>query len=59
MRYLFYYYNHEGMLEFNYRDDYGRHIHMRYLYYSFRSALQKFRQDYNLQHKKIVIHSLY
>ena len=42
-RTIYYYYNSQGTLVFNYRDEYGRHIDHCYLYYSLREALQKFR----------------
>ena len=53
MKTIFYHYNSQGMLCFNYRDENGRYINQCYLYYSFREALQKFRHDFNLRHKHI------
>lgn len=58
MRYLFYYYI-NGWLAFNYFDEYGTTIYQQYMDYSFRAALQKFRQDFHLQYKNIILHSLY
>ncbi len=58
MRYLFYYYL-NGFLVFDYLDEYGTSFYQMYMDYSFRAALQKFRHDFHLQHRKIVIHSLY
>lgn len=58
-RTIYYYYNSQGTLVFNYRDEYGRHIDHCYLYYSLREALQKFRKDFGLQRKHICIYKLY
>lgn len=59
-RTIYYYYNSQGTLVFNYRDDeYGRHIDHCYLYYSLREALQKFRKDFGLQRKHICLYKLY
>ncbi|MCM1360226.1 MAG: hypothetical protein NC183_06910 [Corallococcus sp.] len=59
MRYLFYYYNNEGTLIFDYRDDYGRRFHRCYLYYTLREAVKKFRQDFDLRYKHITVQRLY
>lgn len=59
MRYLFYHYNSQGTLIFDYTDECGRHKEHCYLYYSLREAIQKFRQDNNLRYKHIYIKKLY
>lgn len=55
MRTIYYYYNSQGMLCLHYRDKNDGYLHMDYLYYSFRDALQKFRKDFGLQYKHIRI----
>ena len=57
MKYLFYYYQ-DGMLVFDYSDDNGNHYHRRYLDYTLREAIRKFRQDNHLQYKHIIIKKL-
>ena len=56
MRYLFYYYN-NGTLILKYEDDYIRK-RQKYLFYSLREAIRKFRQDNNLRYKHIKIKNL-
>ena len=58
-RTIYYYYNSQGTLCFEYRDEYGRYIDHCYLYYTLREALQKFRKDNGLQRKHIRIYKLY
>ncbi len=58
-RTIYYYYNSRGTLIFNYRDECGRYIDNSYLYYTFREALRKFRNDFGLQRKHIRIYKLY
>lgn len=57
-RYLFYYYTHNGMLVFTY-SDYEMQTVQRYVSYNLKSAISKFRKDFNLQHKRIYIKNLY
>ena len=52
MRYLFYYRS-NGALIFKYKDDFGKHITHRYIFYSFKEALKLFREQYVLKYKKI------
>ncbi len=59
MKYLFYHYNSQGTLIFDYSDEYGRHIEHAYLFYSLRDAIKKFREDNGLKHKHIHIEKLY
>ena len=59
MRRIFYYYNSHGALIFEYRDNRGRYIHRSYLYYSFREALRRFRDEFHLRHKHIELIKLY
>lgn len=56
-RYLFYYINRQGgiMVYYSHGDHY---IRLTYLGYTLREAIQKFRRDYNLQHKHIIIEGL-
>lgn len=57
MRLLFYHYNDVGTLVFDYYDDEIK-LHNAYVFYSLRQAVQQFRKDNNLQHKKIKIVAL-
>lgn len=50
MRYLFYYRS-NGALIFKYKDDFGKHITHRYIFYSFKEALKLFREQYGLKYK--------
>ena len=50
MRYLFYYRS-NGALIFKYKDDFGKHITHRYIFYSFKEA-------YGLKYKKLQIKKL-
>lgn len=59
MRRIFYYYNSHGALIFEYRDNSGRYIDRCYLYYSFREALRRFRNEFHLQRKHIELINLY
>lgn len=59
MRWLFYYYNSQGTLIFDYSDEYGCHIEHTYLFYSLKDAIKKFREDNGLKHKHIHIEKLY
>lgn len=58
-RTVYYFYNAQGTLIFNYRDSDGYRVDQSYLFYSLREALQKFRRDYNLRHKHIELIKLY
>lgn len=58
MRYLYYHYNSEGTLIFEYKDGYRRK-RMAYVFYTLREAIQKFRQDNNLRYKHITVIKLY
>lgn len=58
MKYLFYYYS-DGALIFKYRDDCGKRIFHRYIFYTLKEAIAKFRKDNNLQRKHIKIQKLY
>ncbi len=58
MRYLYYYYNYQAMLFLRYKDDYQR-FEERYMGYSLRGAIRKFRQDHNLVGKHIKVQKLY
>lgn len=58
MRYIFYYYNYNGMLIINYKDDNCRKS-MAYMYYSVREAIRKFRRDNGLRYKHIIVQKLY
>lgn len=58
MRRIFYYNSH-GALIFEYRDNSGHYIDRCYLYYSFREALKRFRNEFGLQHKHIQVIKLY
>ena len=53
MRTIFYYYNSHGVLFFDYSDGNGGHIDRSDMFYSFREALQKFRKEFGLEHKRI------
>lgn len=53
MKTLFYRYNAYGSLVFKYRDEQGTRIERTYLFYTLREAIQRFRNEYNLQHKHI------
>ena len=57
MRNLFYYYQNDALI-FKYRDDCGKSISHRYIFYSLREAIRLFREQYNLKHKKIQIKNL-
>ncbi len=59
MRTIYYYYNSQGSLCFDYRDGNGGYADRCYMYYSFREALQKFRKEFGLQRKHIRIVKLY
>ena len=56
-RYLFYYINRQGgiMVYYSHGDHY---IRLTYLGYTLREAIQKFRRDYNLQRKHIIVEGL-
>lgn len=58
MRNLYYYYN-DGTLIIKYSDDDGKRIFHRYVFYTLKEAIKKFRQDFNLQHKHIQVQKLY
>lgn len=58
-RTIYYYYNSQGTLIFDYRDSDGYRVDQCYLFYTLREALQKFRRDYNLRYKRIEIIKLY
>lgn len=58
MRYLFYYRS-NGMLIFKYKDDFGNRIFNRYIFYTLKEAISKFRKDNNLQRKHIKLQKLY
>lgn len=57
-RYLYYHYNSQGTIIFHYLED-DCQICSRYNGCSLQKAIQKFRQEYNLQHKHVAIHRLY
>lgn len=57
MRYLFYYRS-NGALIFKYKDEFGKHITHRYIFYSYSEALKLFREQYGLKYKKIHIQKL-
>ena len=57
MRYLFYYRS-NGALIFKYKDDFGKHITHRYIFYSFKEALKLFSEQYGLKYKKLQIKKL-
>lgn len=56
-RYLFYYINKQGGIMVSYANG-DRYIRLTYLGYTLREAIRKFRRDYNLQHKHIIIEGL-
>ena len=56
-RYLFYYINRQGGIMVSYAHG-DRYIRLTYLGYTLREAIQKFRRDYNLQHKHIIVEGL-
>lgn len=58
MRNLYYYYK-DGTLIFRYKDDCGNRKFYRFIFYTLKEALQKFRQDNNLRHKHIKVQRLY
>lgn len=59
MRFLYYYYNH-GCLIFRYSDDdTGERFTEKFLFYSLRGALQRFRENHSLQRKHIKVAPLY
>ena len=58
MRRIFYYYNSSGMLVLDYSDEHDEYKEHRYLYYSLREAISRFRKDHNLQYKHIKVLSL-
>lgn len=57
-RYIFYRYENDGTLIIRYSDDNGKRYSRRYLYYTLREAISKFRKDFSLQHKHIKIKKL-
>ncbi len=59
MRTIFYYYNSHSVLFFDYSDGNGGHIDRSYMFYSFREALQRFRKEFGLEHKRIRLVDLY
>lgn len=59
MRYLFYYYDSCGTLILKYKDDFGKRITHRYIFYTLKEAIKLFREQFNLKHKKIQIKKLY
>ena len=58
MRNLFYYYQKDGTLVIRYSDERIRKTH-RYVFFTLKEAIAKFRKDNNLQHKHIKIQKLY
>ena len=58
MRFIFYSYNDMGCLTLDYDDGYTQKKN-RYVGYTLRQAIKKFRQDYNLTYKHIKIIKLY
>lgn len=58
MKYLFYYYS-NGALIFKYNDDCGNRLFYRYIFYTLKESIKKFRQDNNLRYKHIKIQKLY
>ena len=59
MIHVYYHYNHEGALIFSYRNNSGRCFDRCYLYYSFREALRRFRNECGLRYKHIKVIRLY
>lgn len=58
MRYLFYYYKKDGTLIFLYSNKNIKKT-IRYIGYTLKEAISKFRKDNNLQRKHIKIQKLY
>lgn len=57
MRYLFYYYA-NGTLILKYKDDFGKRISHRYVFYTVSEAIKLFREQFGLKQKKIIIKNL-
>lgn len=58
MRYLSYYYQ-NGALIFKYKDDNGKRLSHRFIFYTLKEAIKLFREQYGLKHKRIKIQKLY
>ena len=58
MRFIFFTYSDTGVITLDYDDGYTQKK-IRYVSYTLRQAIKKFRQDYNLTHKHIKIIKLY
>lgn len=58
MRYIFYHYNDMGVLTLDYDDGYTQKK-IRYVFYTLRQAIKKFRQDNDLIGKHIKIIRLF
>ena len=58
MKCIIYYYSDTGILTLEYYDG-PKQTKIRYVGYSLRNAIKKFRQDYNLTHKHIKVIRLY
>lgn len=58
-RTIYYYHNRYAGLVFRYSDSDGNYTCRSYMFYSFREALQKFRKEFGLEHKRIRLVDLY
>jgi hypothetical protein len=57
MRYLLYYHS-NGAPIIKYKDDYGKRITHRFIFYPVKEAIKLFREQYGLKYKKIHIQKL-
>lgn len=58
MRNLFYYYKNDGTLVLLYSDGQNKKT-MRYVFYTLKEAIKKFRKDNNLRYKHIKVLPIY
>ena len=58
-RTIYYYYNRYAGLVIQYSDGNGNYATRIYMFYSFRDALRRFRNEFGLEHKPIALIDLY